>query len=146
MGQPCEVQLDALPDARLRCRVHAVVPTADRSKATVLVKAAFVERDLRVLPEMSAKVSFLEREVREDERQRLTAVPQSAVLGEEGGEGEARVFVVREGRAVSTPVRLGRALGDLREVDAGLAVGDAVVLAPPALAAGARGRPADGSP
>ena len=146
VGQPCEVQLDALPDARLRCRVHAVVPTADRSKATVLVKAAFVERDLRVLPEMSAKVSFLEREVREDERQRLTAVPQSAVLGEEGGEGEARVFVVREGRAVSTPVRLGRALGDLREVDAGLAVGDAVVLAPPALADGARVRPADGSP
>ncbi len=146
VGQPCEVQLDALPDARLRCRVHAVVPTADRSKATVLLKAAFVERDLRVLPEMSAKVSFLEREVREDERQRLTVVPQSAVLGEEDGEGEARVFVVREGRAVSTPVRLGRALGDLREVDAGLAVGDAVVLAPPALADGARVRPADGSP
>ena len=143
VGQPCEVQLDALPDARLLCRVHAVVPTADRSKATVLVKAAFVERDPRVLPEMSAKVSFLERDVREDERQRLTAVPQSAVLGEAG---EARVHRVQEGRAVSTPVQLGRRLGDLREVAAGLAAGDVVVLEPSGVGDGARVRPADGAP
>lgn len=142
VGQPCEVQLDALPDTRLRCRVHAVVPTADRSKATVLVKAAFVDRDPRVLAEMSAKVSFLEREVTEDERRPVTAVPQSAVIDAREG---ATVFVVREGRATATPVRPGRALGDLREVLEGLAVGETVVADPGGLADGAPVRAADGA-
>ena len=59
VGQPCEIQLDAFPDLRFRGVVHMVVPTADRSKATVLVKVKFVDFDKRILPEMSAKVAFL---------------------------------------------------------------------------------------
>jgi len=66
-GQPCEIQLDALPDRRLAGEVSRTVPTVDRSKATVLVKVRFVDRDPRVLPEMSAKVAFLSRAVAADE-------------------------------------------------------------------------------
>src|SRR6185369_11157410 len=54
-GQPCEITLDALPNIRFRGAVHTIVPTADRSKATVLVKVRFIDKDKRVMPEMSAK-------------------------------------------------------------------------------------------
>lgn len=129
LGQPCEIQLDALPDTRLRGRVHMIVPTADRSKATVLVKVAFLDKDPRILPEMSARVAFLAREVAADERQPVTAVPAAAIA-----EQATRpvVYVVRDGQAVATPVELGRRLGDLTEITAGLKVGERVVLEPPA--------------
>lgn len=58
-GQPCEIQLDALPEQRFRGEIHMIVPTADRSKATVMVKVRFIDKDSRILPEMSAKVAFL---------------------------------------------------------------------------------------
>lgn len=61
VGQPCEIQLDALPESRFSGVVHMIVPTADRSKATVMVKVRFLESDTRILPEMSAKVAFLSR-------------------------------------------------------------------------------------
>ena len=68
VGQPCEIQLDALPQARFRGAVHMIVPTADRSKATVMVKVRFVDKDPRILPEMSAKVAFLSRPVKQKTR------------------------------------------------------------------------------
>ena len=68
VGQPAEIQLDAFPDLRLLGEVSRVVPTVDRSKATLLVKVAFVERDARVLPDMSAKIGFLSRALAADER------------------------------------------------------------------------------
>ena len=142
VGQPCEIQLDALPDVRLRCRVHMTVPTADRSKATILVRAAFVDKDPRVLPEMSAKVAFLSREVAPDERTAVVAVPTAAVVERDG---EALVFVVRDGRAALTPVRLGRSLGELREVPQGVSPGESVVLTPGDLTDGARVRAPGGS-
>ncbi len=61
VAQPAEIQLDAFPELRLLGEVSRVVPTVDRSKATLLVKVKFVERDPRVLPDMSAKVAFLSR-------------------------------------------------------------------------------------
>jgi RND family efflux transporter MFP subunit len=61
VGQPCDILLDALPEKRFRGVVDTIVPTVDRSKATVLVKVRFRERDTRILPEMSAKVGFLSR-------------------------------------------------------------------------------------
>ena len=60
--QPCEIVLDAYPDQRYRGVVDKIVPTADRAKATVLTKVRFIERDNRVLPEMSAKVHFLTKQ------------------------------------------------------------------------------------
>ena len=73
-----------------------MVPTVDRAKATVLVKIRFVERDPRMLPEMSAKVAFLEREVSAAERKPVPAVPKRRVVERDG---EQFVFVVKDGRA-----------------------------------------------
>ena len=136
VGQPCEIQLDALPEARFRGRVHMIVPTADRSKATVMVKVGFVDEDPRILPEMSAKVAFLSRPP--------TAAEKDA---EDGGRPVCRsrsgatgrvVFVIKEGRAVETPVTVGEALGDMVEVRTGVKAGEQVVVNPP-------GRLRDGS-
>jgi HlyD family secretion protein len=126
IGQPAEIQLDALPDTRFRGEVRSVVPTVDRSKATVTVKVRFIEIDPRVLPEMSAKVAFLSREVRKEENTPRTAVPASAVI-ERGG--RKVVYAVREGKAHEVPVQTGSAVGDLIEVS-GVQAGDKLVLKP----------------
>ncbi len=68
VGQPCQIQLDAIPDTRFEGTVHMIVPTADRTKATVMVKVNFNHLDSTILPEMSAKVAFLSREVSGDEK------------------------------------------------------------------------------
>jgi RND family efflux transporter MFP subunit len=126
-GQPCEIQLDALPDSRLRGRVHMIVPTADRSKASVLVKVAFIDNDPRILPEMSAKVAFLSRDITPEEKQPFTAVPVTAIVEHEG---HASVYVVRDNHAVVTAVSLGRRYAGLTEVNSGLRVGERVILQP----------------
>lgn len=127
VGQPCEIQLDALPEKRFRGEVHMIVPTADRTKATVLVKVRFLDRDVRILPEMSAKVAFLEREVREGEEKPRTAVNPSAVLTRNG---KTLVFLVKKDRAFETPITLGERIGDMMEVREGVKTGDRVVLKP----------------
>ena len=80
VGQPCDIQLDALSDKRFRGAVHTIVPTVDRAKATVLVKVRFIDKDARMLPDMSAKVSFLSRELKSEELQSRLAVSQSALV------------------------------------------------------------------
>ena len=127
-GQPCEIQLDALPDQRFRGEIHMVVPTADRSKATVMVKVRFVDKDKRILPEMSAKVAFLSRPVVGDEKRPRIAVNQSAVVNRSN---HREVFLVKGSSVVETPVTLGEPIGDMVEVIQGVKVGDVVVLNPP---------------
>ena len=61
-GQPVAITLNAYPDRRIRGRVVAIIPTADRAKATVKVRVGFAERDAGVLPEMGARVAFLRAE------------------------------------------------------------------------------------
>jgi len=129
LAQPCEIQLDALPNDRFRGAVHMIVPTADRTKASILVKVKFLDQDPRILPEMSAKVSFLSRPIGPEDRKPRTAVPRSAIRHR--GE-RSSVFRVEENRAVEIPIRTGMALGDLVEVKEGLSVGDRVVTTPPA--------------
>ncbi|MCA3235867.1 MAG: efflux RND transporter periplasmic adaptor subunit, partial [Cupriavidus sp.] len=82
--QPCEILLDALPNLRMAGRVSRIVPTVDRSKATVLVKIRFVDRDPRVLPDMSAKIAFLSKPVPPEDNKPLTAVQPSAVVDRDG--------------------------------------------------------------
>jgi RND family efflux transporter MFP subunit len=127
-GQPCEIQLDAVPDERFPGSVHMIVPTADRTKASVLVKVRFAQRDPRVLPEMSARVVFLERAVSAEERQPRTAV-NPAAIAERGG--RTVVFVVKDDRAIETPVSLGEKIGDTVEVLSGVTAGERIVLTPP---------------
>jgi len=127
LGQPCEIQLDALPELRFRGEIHIIVPTADRSKATVMVKVRFIDKDSRILPEMSAKVAFLSRPVTGEEKKPRTALNQVALVKREG---RKVVFLVNGGRVFETPVSLGEPMGDMVELLDGAKVGDRVVLNP----------------
>ena len=126
-GQPCEIQLDAFTDVRFPGAVHAVVPTADRSKATVMVKVRFRDRDPRILPEMSAKVAFLERATTQAEQRPKIAINPAAVATRNN---RSVVYVIQGDKVKETPVTLGAKVGDLVEVLAGVKVGDKVVTKP----------------
>jgi RND family efflux transporter MFP subunit len=125
-GQPCEIQLDALPNLRFRGSVHTIVPTADRAKASIMVKVRFIDTDSRILPEMSAKVAFLEREAVQGEQQPRIAVNPAAIV--KSGEREG-VFLLKGDSVVFTPVTRGGKLGDLVEVS-GVKSGDKIALRP----------------
>jgi HlyD family secretion protein len=132
VGQPAEIQLDAFPDLRLRGEVSRIVPTVDRSKATLLVKVSFVERDPRVLPDMSAKIAFLSRGLTADERKPVAAVRPDAVVKRDGRDV---VYVVAKNdkgdgeRVRAQPVTVGAKVGDLVRVN--LEPGTRVVSSPP---------------
>jgi len=127
VGQPAEIQLDAFPDLRLLGEVSRIVPTVDRAKATLLVKVKFVERDSRVLPDMSAKIAFLSRALRPDERTPVAALRPDAIVKRDSKD---MVFVVGKDEQVKlTPVAVGDKVGDLVRVD--LAPGTRIVIAPP---------------
>lgn len=128
VGQPSEIQLDALPDKRFRGVVHMIIPTADRTKATVMVKVRFVETDPRILPEMSAKVAFLSKPVGAGEESPRTTINPAALASRNG---RTVAFVIREGRVQEQEVTTGEKLGDLLVVTGGLKPGDRVVLNPP---------------
>jgi RND family efflux transporter MFP subunit len=128
VGQSCDIQLDALPDTRFKGVVDTIVPTVDRSKATVLVKVRFLEQDRRVLPEMSAKVGFLSRDLAPEELKPRTMVSVRSVRSTGGG---AHVFLVDGERARKRSVRLGIRFGDMVEVKEGLKPGDTVVVEAP---------------
>lgn len=128
VGQPCEIQLDAMPEERYRGKVHMIVPTADRSKASVMVKIKFLDMDKRVLPEMSAKVAFLERAVAQGERKPKTAINPAAVLSRDG---KQFVFLIKDNLASEVAVKIGSRVGDAVEVVEGLNPGDRIVLNPP---------------
>ena len=126
-GQPCEIHLDALQDSRFRGAVHMIVPTANRTKASVMVKVAFKEKDPRILPEMSAKVAFLVREVLPEEEKPLAAIPADAITGIEGKES---VFIVKDGHAYKTEIKTGRRIGNLVELSGGAGIGEIMVAKP----------------
>jgi hypothetical protein len=93
-----------------------------------MAKIRFVDKDPRILPEMSAKVGFLSREIPGNRRAPRTAVQSAATV--KRGDRDV-VFVVRGDRAMAMPVRLGDKIGDLVEVVSGLRPGEKVVLKPP---------------
>lgn len=134
-GQPCNIQLDALSEKRFRGVVHAIVPTVDRAKATVLVKVRFLDKDVRMLPDMSAKVSFLSRELTAEELKPRLAVNQSALVHVKE---KNIVYLIQDNKARETAVSTGGKLGDMQEVTAGLKPGDRVALKPEGLKDGAK--------
>ena len=125
-GQPCEIQLDALPGQRFPGQVHMIVPTADRTKATVLTKVKFLERDERVLPEMSAKVAFLSRPVSKTERPKV-AIPPSALIEKDG---KTLVYRIEKDKVREVEVRKGSPLPEFMEITQGLKAGERIVLKP----------------
>ena len=126
VAQPVEIQLDAFPDLRLLGKVSRIVPTVDRSKATVLVKVEFVEKDKRVLPDMSAKVAFLSRALKSGERKPVIAVQPAALVKRDGKDV---LFLIDNNAAKQVVVSVGDKIGDLVQVS-GVAPGDKIVLTP----------------
>jgi RND family efflux transporter MFP subunit len=124
-GQPVSAVLDAYPDWQIPAKVRTVIPTADRQKATVKVRATFERLDPRILPDMGVKVTFLgeERSVSAEGAGRVLV--SRAALVDEGG--TTAVFVHRDGRVERRAVRLGQVRGNEHEVVAGLSDGDQVV-------------------
>ena len=136
--QAARITLDAYPDTSFAGRVRQVVPTADRQKATVLVKVSILDRDPRILPEMGAKVVFLRQANPASAAPRRVLVPGSAVVR---AGGATSVWVIESERVVRRPVTLGAGRGADLEVRDGLSGGERVVLRPPAgLKPGARVR------
>ena len=128
-GQSVTAVLDAYPDWQIPASVITMVPTADRQKATVLVRIGFTALDPRILPDMGVKVTFLREHADAAPATRPVAlVPKSAVRGE----GSASyVFVVRQDTVERRAVQTAGTDGDRLEVTAGLSAGDRVVVAPP---------------
>jgi HlyD family secretion protein len=129
-GQPVSAVLDAYPDWQIPANVITLVPTADRQKATVLVRIGFQKLDPRILPDMGVKVTFLREADAADVQvaQSVTLVPQAAVRKD----GDASfVFVVRQNTVERRAVKTAGTDGDRLEVVAGLKGGDQVVISPP---------------
>jgi len=129
VGQPAEIVLDALPDSRFRGRISRMVPTVDRAKATVMTKVKFDAIDPRMLPEMSAKVSFLAQDVTPEQQKPLLAVATDALAQRDG---RTVVFILRDGRAIAVPVTAGLKIGDLTAVTGELKSGEKAVQRPDA--------------
>jgi len=141
---PVEAMLNAYPDWKIPAEVIAIIPAADRGKATVKVRVALKQKDPRIVPDMGVRVSFLEDAPPKDAQQRTGVLAPSDAIVQRDGKDVA--FVVAEkdagaGIARLRTLKLGRTLGDDREVLDGLSGGDTVVVAPPeSLADGARVR------
>ena len=128
VGQPTEITLDALPDVRFRGTVSRIVPTVDRAKATVMTKVRFEAIDPHVLPEMSAKVSFLSQPVTPEQQKPLVAVNPDALAQRDG---KTVVLVVRDNRAVEVAVTPGKKIADLTAIAGDVKASERAVLKPP---------------
>lgn len=134
-GQPAVAVLDAYSDWQIPAHVIAIVPTADKSKATVKVRVAFDKLDPRILPDMGVRVSFLQEASGQPDGPAAGALPAGTVLVPASAVvqrgGRPVVFVVQGDKAHEASVTPGVSEGDLRAVQ-GIASGAAVVQAPPA--------------
>ena len=129
VGAPAEIVLDAYPSIKYPAMVKKIVPTADRSRATVLTKIAFTQIDEKVLPEMSARVNFLPDTIDSAKAAlpAVIAIPKTAVTNRDG---RKVVYKVVGQNVIETTVQTGRELGTFVEIVSGTAIGDQVVLSP----------------
>jgi HlyD family secretion protein len=126
--QPVSATLDAYPDWRIPCHVVAVIPTADRQKATVEVRIGFDKLDPRILPDMGVKVEFREgagETAGASPRPAVLLVPNTAILARQGKDV---VMVVDGGVAERRAVSVGAQFGDDLQILAGLTAGERVVI------------------
>ena len=127
--QPAQAILDAYPDWKIPAHVIAIIPSADRGKATVKVRVAIEAKDPRVLPDMGVRVSFLE------EAQKAAAMPPKGVLVPTSAivqrDGKSIVFAIDGNVARVKPVTQGQSYSDLRLIE-GIPAGTRVVKQPPA--------------
>ncbi|MCH9828793.1 MAG: efflux RND transporter periplasmic adaptor subunit [Gammaproteobacteria bacterium] len=126
-GQKTTATLNAYPEWKIPARVIAVIPTADRSKATIKVRVEILEKDARILPEMGVRVAFLGEERPQGEKLEGVLVDAAAIKNDGGAKV---VYLIRgdsvERRAVTTGIKRGERV----QVTAGLSPGDRVALGP----------------
>jgi multidrug efflux pump subunit AcrA (membrane-fusion protein) len=127
---PCEIVLDAYPDRRWRGEVVETSPQLNRAKATATVKVRFLDRDSSVLPEMAARVSFLESALDESKMKEppKTIVPGAAIVERAGAKV---VFTDDSGHARMIPVTLGAPFADGFELASGPPSGTKLISNPP---------------
>ena len=125
-GQRVQATLDAYPDWKIPCKVKAIIPTADRQKATVKVRVAFDQLDPRLLPQMGVKVAF-QADSAPSEKEAIV-IPRSAVRREDGRD---IVFVVNDGHAERRAVKVEFAQDEQAAVTAGLTGGDRLIVKGP---------------
>src|SRR5579863_2900279 len=131
-GQRVESVLNAYPDWRIPSHVIAIIPTADRSKATVKVRIGFDVKDARIVPDMGVRVSFEEKTLPgkvAQERPKGVLVPLAAIRT--AGDQNV-VYVLQDKKAQQRTVTLGGGSGDTRQVLAGLSAGETVIVDAPA--------------
>lgn len=131
-GQPVDAVLDAYSDWHIPCKVIAIIPTADRQKATVKVRIGFDKLDPRLLPEMGVKVAFQSPAASEPSEEKPTrglAVPARAV---KEVDGRSIVWVVRDGTVERRAVSITKSSGDFAFIASGLSSGEKVVVNAPA--------------
>ena len=127
-GQPAITNLNAYPNWDISSEVIAIIPTADRNKATVKVRIGLLEKDARVLPDMGAKVSFLKDQIIEaPEKLEGVMIPSSSLI-KEGN--LSYVFVIRNGLITKTKVTVGSLSSNFSRISNGIEVGDNVVKDP----------------
>ncbi|HTF85992.1 MAG TPA: efflux RND transporter periplasmic adaptor subunit [Cellvibrio sp.] len=128
--QPVQATLEAYPDWKIPARVIAIIPTADRQKATVRVRIAFQELDPRILPDMGVKVAFMSGEPAGQgvAQQQGIRVPASAVRTQDG---ERIMFVVKDNIAQQRVVQLGGNFGSEMYITSGLTPGEDYVVEMP---------------
>jgi HlyD family secretion protein len=135
-GQPVIATLDAYSDWKIPCKVIAIIPTADRQKATVKVRVAFEKLDPRILPQMGVKVAF-----QSDESSASAATANALTVSKDAivkSGGRDIAWVVRDGKVERRAVTVSATDGDQVTLSAGLSQGETVVLnAPPDLNDGA---------
>ena len=127
-GQPAITNLNAYPNWDISSEVIAIIPTADRNKATVKVRIGLLEKDARVLPDMGAKVSFLKDQIIEaPEKLEGVMIPSSSLI-KEGN--LSYVFVIKNGLITKTKVTVGSLSSNFSRITNGIEVGDNVVTDP----------------
>jgi len=128
---PVEATLNAYPDWKIPAEVIAIIPTADRGKATVKVRVALKTKDPRIVPEMGVRVSFLESaQPAETAKPQGVRVPASAIVEREQ---KTVAFVVKDdARVEQRAITVGTTLNNDRQVTQGLSAGEVVVTTPPA--------------
>ncbi len=125
-AQPVTIKLNAYPEWQIKGEVIAVIPTADRAKATVKVRVAFKERDPRILPEMGARVSFLSTAAPTSSSAPAGVVVPGDAVEASGDTGV--VFVIRGNKVERRAVRLGGSGSAGQTVVSGLTAGERVAI------------------
>lgn len=127
INQPVMIKLDAFPEKLYKGKVYSIIPTADRTKASITVKINFLNKDDKILPDMSAKVSFLSRDLILEENNPILVVNNKAIIKENG---KSYVYLIVGDRVSKKEVKIGREFDENIEIKEGLKYGEKIALSP----------------